>query len=180
MNEQEQRQIFDGWLREHKGILFKIVRAYAFNPHDQDDLFQEMSLQLWKSIPDFRGEAKASTWIYRVALYAAIAWVRKEKKQPKTQSMADIEQRGVAQTERIHTLTMNTQSSDPQLDWLYEQIAQLDPIDRSICLLMLDGFSYKEMAGLIGTSESNVGVKIHRIKQHLVRQSEELGAVGIR
>ena len=170
MNEQEQRQIFDGWLHEHKGILFKIVRAYAFNPHDQDDLFQEMSLQLWKSIPDFRGEAKAYTWIYRVALYAAIAWVRKEKKQPETQSMATD-----TQTDTTQTLVAETHEHDPQLDWLYEQIAQLDPIDRSICLLMLDGFSYKEMAGLIGISESNVGVKIHRIKQHLVRKSQELG-----
>jgi len=175
MNEQEQRQIFDGWLRGHKGILFKIVRAYAFNPHDQDDLFQEMSLQLWKSIPDFRGEAKASTWIYRVALYAAIAWVRREKKQPDTQSMVGLEQKDAAKTGLAQTLTVNTQPSDPQLDWLYEQIAQLDPIDRSICLLMLEGFSYKEMAGLIGISESNVGVKIHRIKQYLVRKSEELG-----
>jgi len=138
MQEQEQKQIFDNWLSQHKGILFKIVRAYAFNAHDQDDLFQEIALQLWRSIPEFRGEAKASTWIYRVALYTASAWTR-----------------------------------HPRVDWLYEQIAQLDPIDRSVCLLMLEGFSYKEMAEMLGISESNVGVKIHRIKQRLVRQSSE-------
>lgn len=163
MQEQEQKQIFDNWLSQHKGILFKIVRAYAFNAHDQDDLFQEIALQLWRSIPEFRGEAKASTWIYRVALYTASAWTRREKKQPRTEPLVTV----------AHTLTIVSQPSHPRVDWLYEQIAQLDPIDRSVCLLMLEGFSYKEMAEMLGISESNVGVKIHRIKQRLVRQSSE-------
>ncbi|MBV7339410.1 sigma-70 family RNA polymerase sigma factor [Chloroflexi bacterium TSY] len=92
MHEHEQKQIFDDWLNKHKGILFKIVRAYAFNAHDQDDLFQEIALQLWRSIPEFRGEAKASTWIYRVALYAASAWTRREKKQPPTEPLVAADQ----------------------------------------------------------------------------------------
>jgi RNA polymerase sigma-70 factor (ECF subfamily) len=163
MDEGEQKEIFDSWLHEHKGILFKIIRAYAFMPHDQDDLFQDISLQLWQSIPDFRGESKASTWIYRVALYSASSWVRKEKRRPQTQPLAEMEQ----------TLIMAEQPRNDRLDWLYEQIAQLNPIDRAVCLLMLDGFSYKEIADLLGISESNVGVKIHRIKQHLVRESQE-------
>ena len=163
MNETTQKQIFADWLQQHKGILFKIVRANAFTPHDQDDLFQEISLQLWQSIPDFRGESKASTWIYRVALFAASTWVRKEKKQPPTQPLANVE----------HLLTMPAQPRNERLEWLYAQIAQLEPIDRSVCLLLLDGFSYREMADLLGISESNVGVKIHRIKRHLVRQSQE-------
>ncbi|MGB0388244.1 MAG: RNA polymerase sigma factor [Ardenticatenaceae bacterium] len=162
MNTNKQKQIFDDWLRLHKGILFKIVRAYAFTAHDRDDLFQEISLQLWKSIPDFRGEAKPSTWIYRVALYSACTWVRKEKKRPQTQPLADVEQ----------TLTMTAQPRNERIDWLYEQIGQLNPIDRSVCLLLLDGFSYKEMASMLGISESHVGVKIHRIKQYLSRQKE--------
>lgn len=161
MHELEQKQIFDDWLHQHKGILFKIVRAYAFNAHDRDDLFQEIALQLWRSIPEFRGESKASTWIYRVALYAASAWTRREQRQPPTKPLDAVAQ----------TLTMTAQPSDPRVDWLYEQIAQFEPIDRSICLLMLDGFSYKEMAEMLGISESNVGVKMHRIKRRLVGQS---------
>ena len=161
MHEREQKQIFDNWLQRHKGILFKIVRAYAFNAADQDDLFQEIALQVWRSIPDFRGEAKASTWIYRVALYAASAWTRREQRQPPTKPWDAVAQ----------TLTMTVQPSDPRVDWLYEQIAQFDPIDRSLCLLMLDGFSYKEIAELLGIAESNVGVKLHRIKRRLVGQA---------
>ncbi len=163
MDDKEQKRIFDNWLSNHKGIFFKIVRSYAFTPADQEDLFQEISLQVWKSIPDFRGEAKPSTWIYRVALYSAVAWVRQEKQRPPTRPLADVE----------HTLTANTAVQDERLNWLYEQIAQLDPIDRSLCLLMLEGFSYKEMASIVGISESNVGVKIYRIKQHLLNQSQE-------
>lgn len=163
MDEIEQKKIFDVWLHEHKGILFKIIRAYAFTPHDQEDLFQDISLQLWQSIPDFRGEAKVSTWIYRVALYSATVWIRKEKKRPQTQLFSDLEQ----------TLTIAPEPRNDRLDWLYEQIAELKPIDRSVSLLLLEGFSYKEMADLVGISESNVGVRIHRIKQHLVRKSRE-------
>ena len=158
MHEREQKQIFDNWISEHKGILFKIVRAYAFNTPDQDDLFQEIALQLWRSIPEFLGEAKASTWIYRVALYTASAWTRQEKKQPPTEPLVKVGQ----------TLTVMSHPHDERVDWLYDQIAQLNPIDRSICLLMLDGFSYKEIAEMLGISESNVGVKIYRIKRRLV------------
>ncbi|KAA3664422.1 MAG: RNA polymerase sigma factor [Chloroflexi bacterium] len=167
MTESEQKQIFDEWLHEHKGIFFKVVRAYAFNQHDQDDLFQEIALQVWKSIPDFRGESKPSTWIYRVAFYVTSTWVRGEKKRPLTHPLTDTSQ----------TLITTNQQHDDRLEWLYEQIAQLDPIDRSVCLLMLDGYSYKEIAALIGISQSNVGVKIHRIKQHLVNKSREIVAI---
>ena len=169
MSAAEQKRIFDRWLNDHKGIFFKIVRSYAFTPHDQDDLFQEIALQVWRSIPDFRGESKPSTWIYRVALFTASAWVRQEKRRPNTSDLDAV----------AHTLRMSDEPRDERLDWLYDQIGQLDPIDRSVCLLMLEGFSYKEMANLLGISESNVGVKIHRIKRHLVRKSKEIDHHGV-
>jgi RNA polymerase sigma-70 factor (ECF subfamily) len=169
MHEDEQKKIFSEWLNQHKGIFFKIVRSFAFTPDDQDDLFQEISLQVWKSISDFRGESKPSTWIYRVALYTASTWVRNEKKQLQAEPIVDVE----------HTLTMTAEVKDERLDWLYEQITQLDPIDRSVCLLLLDGFSYKEIASLLGISDSNVGVKIHRIKQHLRQNSAEVTHHGV-
>jgi RNA polymerase sigma-70 factor (ECF subfamily) len=163
MHENEQQRIFDKWLAEHKGIFFKIIRAYAHSAHDQEDLFQEIALQVWKSVPDYRGEAKVSTWIYRVALYAALAWTRKERTQPPTQDLAAV----------AHALIANEQRHDERLDWLYAQIAQLDPVDRSVCLLMFEGFRYREIAELLGISESSVGVKLHRVKAHLVRKSQE-------
>ena len=169
MDKKTQKEILDNWLSQHKGILFKIIRAYAFSPNDQEDLFQEISLQLWQSIPEFRGESKPSTWIYRVALYTATVWVRKEKTRLSTQPLADVE----------HALIMTDHPRDKRSDWLYEQIGQLEPIDRSVCLLLLDGFSYKEMAEILGVTESNVGVKVHRIKQYLIERSKEEAQHGL-
>jgi len=71
-----------------------------------------------------------------------------------------------------HILQENKQLIDDKLVWLYEEISKLDEIDRSITLLMLDGFSYKEMSDIIGITESNVGVKINRIKKHLIIKSK--------
>ncbi len=158
MDEKEQTRIFDRWLEAHKGLLFKVVRAYAVTPPDQEDLFQEIAIQVWNSIPNFRQDSAETTWIYRVALYCALAWSRKEKKHSeKKQSLNGIE----------HTLLASSETKDHRLDWLYEQIRQLDEIDRSLTLLLLDGFSYREMAATLGISESNVGVKINRIKKYL-------------
>ncbi len=170
MNESEQKRLFDEWLNKHKGLLFKVVRAYAFSPHDQDDLFQEISVQVWNSIPNFRGESAVTTWIYRVALYSAIAWSRREKKHHDGKQPL---------TEAEHTLTETAKFKDSRLDWLYEQIARLNEIERSLTLLLLDGFSYKEMANILGISESNVGVKINRIKKHLTQKSQETVNHGV-
>lgn len=164
MQTSKQKQIFNTWLQAHKGILFKVTRAYAFTPHDQDDLFQEICVRVWKSIPDFRNEAKVSTWIYSVALYAAIAWARKERKhEGKTKPLEAV----------AHTLVASEHLIDGRLNWLYDQIGQLNEIDRSLCLLMLDGYSYAEIAELLNLSPSNVGVKLHRIKQQLVSQAKQ-------
>lgn len=165
MNENEQLQVFDDWLSKHKGLLFKVVRAYAFTTHDQEDLFQEITLQVWDSIPNFRQQSAVTTWLYRVALYSAIAWSKKEKKQ------TDIKQTLAGSGP---ALSKAVARNDPRLDWIYEQISKLDEIDRSLTLLLLDGFSYREMAEALGISESNVGVKINRIKKHLASLSFEV------
>ena len=69
---EKQEQLFRRWLDEHKKLMFKVVRTYTDSPEDQDDLFQEILLQLWSSIPSFRGKAKESTWIYRVAMSGGV------------------------------------------------------------------------------------------------------------
>src|SRR3982074_1943109 len=74
MTAQDQEAIFRRWLDEHIGLMLKVVRCCAASPQDQDDLFQDVLLQIWSSIPAFRGEAKETTWIYRVAFNTALAW----------------------------------------------------------------------------------------------------------
>jgi RNA polymerase sigma-70 factor (ECF subfamily) len=167
---QEQGYIFNQWIDQHKALIFKIVRAYGNTAMDQDDLFQEISIQVWRSIPAFKNESAVTTWIYRVALNTAISWVTKEHKYQKVNgalhNMPDV-------------LTHPHKPVDEQLTWLYEAIHELDEIDRSLALLLLDGFSYKEMAAIIGITVSNVGVKINRIKKQLIVQSKKISDHGV-
>ena len=79
MQETERDRIFDDWLAHHKGILFKVVHAYAFEHADRQDLFQEVVLQVWHSVGAYRGESSLPTWLYRVALNTAIGWGRKDR-----------------------------------------------------------------------------------------------------
>lgn len=81
----KQGKLFKQWLGEHKGLMFKVVKVYAVSPEDQNDLFQQILLQLWSSIPNFQGNAEETTLIYRVALNTALVWkrgrVRKRRRQ---------------------------------------------------------------------------------------------------
>lgn len=163
MTEEQQDRIFQAWLSEHKGILFKVIRSFAQHAEDREDLFQEVSLQLWRSVPKFKAESKASTWVYRLALNQAIKWSTKEQRRPAHEHK-----------EEFAKLLYQQEVYDPRLDWLYEQIHQLEQTDRSICLMMLDGFSYKEIGDVVGISENYVGVKVNRIKEKLTKRSKNL------
>jgi RNA polymerase sigma-70 factor (ECF subfamily) len=156
MKPTEQQRIFEEWLGLHSGLLFKVVRAYAFNPHDQDDVFQEITTQLWDSVTGYRGDSGITTWIYRVSLYCAIGCSKQENRQ------------SIIAEDQI--LLQKSNAVNPQLEWLYEQISLLDEIDRSLTLLMLDGFSYREIGDTTGISKNYVGVKLNRIKKRLTEQ----------
>jgi RNA polymerase sigma-70 factor, ECF subfamily len=169
VTETEHRHIFEDWLSQNRGLFFKIIRVYAFTPADRDDLFQEIAIQVWRSVPAFRQESSISTWLYRIALNTAIKWLKKEQKHNGAESLDDAH----------YVLVDNHVETDERLTWLYEKIHQLDEIDRSVILLLLEGFSYKEMAGILGITETNVGVKINRIKKQLVTKSQNDDHHGI-
>lgn len=170
MTEQEQQFIFDQWLQQHRTLFFKVVRMYAFNSMDQDDLFQEIAIQVWHSVPAFRHESAVSTWLYRIAFNTAIKWSRKERKHRHTGDFTD---------ESMHVLQPTGPPIEERLAWLYEEIARLNAVDRSLTLLVLEGMSYKEMSAILGITESNIGVKINRIKKYLVSQSKKSSTYGI-
>lgn len=160
MKDGERNRIFEGWIEAHKAILFKVARAYGASHSDREDLFQEIALQVWHSVDAFRGDSAASTWIYRVALNTAIAWQRRERKHGK----------GRQDIEAASGLLAEPAVRDPRLEWIYARIAELGEVDRSLALLMLDGFSYRDMSQILGLGESNVGVRINRIKAALAAQ----------
>jgi RNA polymerase sigma-70 factor, ECF subfamily len=170
VTDQERRQIFEQWLGMHRPLIFKVVRAYAFTAMDQDDLFQEIIIQVWNSVPAFRHESSVTTWLYRIALNTAIKWTGKERRHYATREPLD---------NAAHILQERKEQKDERLEWLYEEISKMDEIDRSIALLLLEGFSYREMAGITGITESNIGVRINRIKKHLIDRSKKYDHHGI-
>jgi RNA polymerase sigma-70 factor (ECF subfamily) len=168
VGEAERRRIFQGWLGQHRGLIFKIVRAYAHTEMDRDDLFQEVAVQLWRSVSSFKGESKETTWIYRVALNTAMRWLHVEKRRDRIDFQ-----------EAKLVLQESPSPIDQQLSWLYAEIAQLDELERSLALMLLDDLSYKEMATVLGITESNVGVRIHRIKKYLISKSKTVDRYGV-
>src|SRR5687767_4261721 len=106
---------------------------------DQDDLFQEIIIQVWRSIPGFRHESAVSTWVYRISLNTAIKWSKQERKHYHAKEPLDSAQ---------HILQDNKIQVEERLTWLYQEISKMDEIDRSITLLLLEGSSYKEMADI--------------------------------
>ena len=165
-----QQDIFNSWIKDYRALLFKVIRAYTLNDDDANDLFQEITIQIWKSIPNFRSASAVSTWLYRIALNTSIRWSQNERKRNNGKQEFD---------KSAHLIEYQPDKNDERLDWLYYQIAQMNEIDKSLSLLLMDGFSYKEMAEMVGISESNIGVKIHRIKKLLVERSKNYISYGV-
>jgi RNA polymerase sigma factor (sigma-70 family) len=157
----EQQQRFAEWTREHGALLHHVVNGFAAG-EDRNDLLQEILLAVWKSIPAFRGQAKVTTYLYRVSHNAALLWIRTEKNYRR-------------RLERFATFAPSDFAGEPdlwnddRLERLYAAIRLLKPVDRSLILLSLDGFSYREMAEVLGLSESNVGAKLNRIKTQITK-----------
>jgi len=162
----EQEARFRQWLGEHTGLLLKVVRSFADGPADADDLLQEILLQVWMSLPRFRGQSKPTTWLYRVALNTALAWKRRESKHRRRSRSLPLVPEIVDESAGAG----EQQAEREALDRLYAAIRSLEPAKRALVLLYLDGLAYSEMAEVTGLSETNVGVRLNRIKKELAAQ----------
>jgi RNA polymerase sigma-70 factor (ECF subfamily) len=163
----QQDQLFERWMRDHRGLIYRVVMLYASEAAAQEDLYQEIALALWRSIPRFEGRSLESTWIYRVALNTALSSRRAADRRPWTTTFEEVGAAGSAGEPRI------APEPDGQVAWLYDRIRTLSPIDRSLVLLYLDGNSHDEIAAVLGISPGAVGVKIHRVKNRLKKLLEE-------
>ncbi len=165
MLEEDPKAVFTRWLEEHSASVLKVARAYTLTSEDCQDLAQEILMQAWRSLPKFKGKASAATWFYRVALHTAMNWRRND--QPRRQFQKPL----------LEVQTLVTDQTDASqdvelqelLDQLYKAIHQLPPTDVALVLLYLDDMSYREMASVLGISESNVGVRLNRAKKALAR-----------
>lgn len=163
MLEEDQKSLFMNWLGEHGSSVMKVARAYTLTSEECQDLAQEILLQAWRSLPKFEGRSNAATWFYRVALQTAMNWHRKDKpRRSRQQPLLEVQ---AVTTDGVDS-AKQAQHRDI-IEQLYKAIHQLPKTDAALVLLYLDELSYREMAEVLGISESNVGVKLNRAKKAL-------------
>lgn len=155
---------------DNENRILSICRYYSSNDEDQKDMYQEVLINIWKSLDSFRGDAQLSTWIYRVAVNTAMGFANKEirrqkifldQKENSLQNFMDVVENTSKEKEKLYQVLEN-------------QINQLSVIDKIIMTLVLESVSHKEIASVIGITEPNVRVKIHRIKSELKEALESL------
>ncbi|NVJ88889.1 MAG: RNA polymerase sigma factor [Flavobacteriaceae bacterium] len=157
-----QKDLEDKFLKEfekNQNIAHKICRIYTSNQAAHNDLFQEITIQLWKNYPKFRGDAKFSTWMYRVALNTAISLYRKSTRRVKTQDISDV-------AYKISSSPYDD-TEELQLKSLYKAIHKLNDIDKALIFLYLEDKPYKEISETLGISSVNARVKMNRAKEKL-------------
>ncbi|WP_149275814.1 sigma-70 family RNA polymerase sigma factor [Pareuzebyella sediminis] len=152
------RNKFVAIIKENEGIIYKVTKIYTDQYADQQDLYQEIVYQLWKSFDSFNGKSKISTWIYKVALNTSLMHIKRKTKHPKPITIPDI----LLKTEDKKDTLM-----DDRIALLYKQIKKLNEGEKAIIFLFLEGKKHKEIAAITGFTTSNVGTQISRIKQKL-------------
>ena len=154
---------FSNLLEKNRGIIHKICLMYTSTAPDKEDLYQEICLQLWRSVGNYRGEAKFTTWLYRVAINTAINSIRKNKK-------------------TIHTIELDPdrhyqikdKNREQQTSSLMKAISRLNRIDRAIILLWLEEKKYEEISEIMGLTRSTVSVRLVRIRKKLEELIKEI------
>ena len=159
MSSQTNETEFINLLSSNQNLVHKICRMYTNDKAAHDDLFQEISIQLWRSFDRFEGKSKFSTWMYRVGLNTAITLYRKEKKR--------IDRSVLNENMPQIVLEEYNGEVDQQLAWLYRKINSFSEVDKALTLLYLEDKKYEEIAETLGISSVNARVKMNRIKKRL-------------
>ena len=145
----------------YKDVIFKVCYIYA-EKDDIEDYYQEVLIQIWRSLPKFRGESKVTTWIYRISLNTCISHVRKNTK---------------GNINKVPLLDVKLWENDiekkQQVDEMYSLINKLNKLEKAVILLWLEDRDYEEIASIVGITKANVAVKINRIKEKLRKLSNQ-------
>lgn len=153
---------FQNLMEEHKKILYKVCHSYCKNPGDRDDLAQEIIVQLWRSFRAFDQRVLFSTWMYRIALNVAISFYRRES----------IRKRHVVPGGEHLLEAIDESATRPEeVQVLYQWIEELNPLNKALVILYLDGHSYQEIGDILGISQTNVATKISRLKETLRQEA---------
>ena len=154
----EEEKRFISLINTHQGLIHKICIMYENDPDVRNDLFQEIVFQLWKSFSSFRGEAKITTWMYRIALNTAISGFRKQTRNVKTEDLKEL---------HLNISDSWEYDGEEDIQRLHWAIRQLSEIERAMIMLALEEVPYEEIAETIGITQNNVRVRMNRIREKL-------------
>lgn len=154
------QQTFLDLVNAHPGVMHRLCRVYAADVEDRRDLWQQIMLQLWKSYPSYDGRASFSTWMFRVALNAALMHCRGRSRRPPTIALDD---------PAFHPPAAPDRAPPDDVHHLYAAIAELAPIDRAVAVLKLEDRALQEIAEITGLSAGAVSVRLVRITEKLRR-----------
>lgn len=149
-------------IEEYQPLIRKVCLMYSQNRTESDDMFQEICIQLWRAYPQFKGQSKFSTWMYRVAINTAISWIRKEKKH-RLGNREDEKMFGVHDDTPFYV----TEEKREQVSSLHRAIKKLNDVDRTLVLLYLEEVAYTDIADIMGLTVNNIKVKMNRVKKKL-------------
>lgn len=142
-------------VREHKDTIYMVCYMFSKDNAEVEDLYQEILINLWRSLPQFENRSSLKTWIWRISLNTCISIDRKKRRREKMPLEMDID------------LYNDSDRDTKQIKLLHERINRLGPFDRAIILLWLENMSYEEIGAIVGISEKNVSVRLYRIKEQL-------------
>ncbi|NTE05672.1 sigma-70 family RNA polymerase sigma factor [Agrobacterium tumefaciens] len=155
---EENEKLFLSLINQHRAIIHKISKMYMNNSEDQQDLFQEIVLQLWKAYPTFKGNSKFSTWLYRVALNTALVYFKKAYRKIDRTPLE----------ESIDIIDLNdSEAKEEKLSYLYKAVQELNAVEKALIFLFLENQSHREISENLGISEINARVKLNRTKEKL-------------
>ena len=161
MDTKQLEKEFLDMIEAQKRTIYKVCYMYANDQDDLNDLFQETVLNLWKGFPNYRGDSKLTTWVYRIAMNTCITYLRHESLRPQT----------VPMTANVASQMAADEDTAARLQELYRLINRLGKLERALILLWLEERSYQEMADILGLSKANVAVKLNRIREKLRNMS---------
>jgi RNA polymerase sigma-70 factor (ECF subfamily) len=154
----EEEKKFINLINQNQGLIHKVCIMYESDQDARNDLFQEIVLQLWRSFPSFRGEAKITTWMYRIALNTAISGFRKQTRHVKTEDLQEV---------HLNISDYNGDEREEDFQRLQWAIRQLTEIERAMIMMALEEVPYEEIAETIGITQNNVRVRMNRIREKL-------------
>ncbi len=157
----ETEKAFVALIAEHQRIIYKVCYMYTTDEYTLEELYQETVINLWRAFEKFRGDSKVSTWIYRIAMNTCISYLRKSSTAPSTIPISFDLKENMAQDDNRNIY----------LERLYRLISRLSKLERALILLWLEEKSYKEIAEIMGFTQTNVAVRLKRVKEKLKKMS---------